>query len=211
MPLFVLMLAALPTQAAAYVKDLGVGHYPQDEDCYCGVAVLQMYSYWLEGDYYDQEDIEDDMDAEFGADVCGSGSGEGIQWEEMKDGLEYYTSRYFTKYDRGDHNTFTTKIITEVYSGEPVAVVADTLDWRKTVTGTNSHWIIVDGFKNTSSSYSSSASKLSGFYVLDPLYGSGFTDYYTSLAPGTMVSKTFFYTTFVSPVTSSKQYSMVHD
>lgn len=107
-------------------------------------------------------------------------------------------------------------MVQQIQSGEPVAVVANTRRTNNTVSYC-AHWILVDSFSLSSSSYSDDWDDLNGFYMNDPLYNSGFTGY-ESVSPNEYVSKAnFFNPTSGYPIASKcstylgQRYALVRD
>ncbi len=199
------LLAAITVAAgtvaqADYIEKLYVPASPQETNYYCGVAVVQMWIDWLEGDAPSQDEIADDQDVT---------STNGLNAPEMEDALEDYSWNNFSDVNYSTQSSYAARIVSEIHDDDsPAAVIANTRR-RSGSTSSCSHWLLVDGFRLSTSTYSTSWSNLRGFYIKDPLYGSAYTNTYYYISPSSYVTKETYFSTWASRCPSN--YYLVQD
>lgn len=197
-----LCLPSFPASAAGYFKSLSIPQRAQAKSYYCSASIVEMWIEWLHSKAMSQSTIASEQ---------GITSSHGLNSNELADALEDYSSHWFNDYARSDTSTFASQMMKEIQSGEPVAVVGNTRNADGSVKRACGHWLLVDSFWNSSTSYSSSYSYLNGFYMNDPLYGaswSGASDYY-AISPTSYINKSTFFSTVASKCTT--KFYMVRD
>lgn len=212
----VLVAMCAPSLQAAdnYYKHLAVNVYPQDDRCWCSIATLAMWADWQNGKTKDTGVPQKDLAKTYGVGSYDSKKKEcstgGLNANQLADALEEEAVSWgFSSYSTKTDDTFASKIVKEINDdGQPVAVVCNTRYTSGTVKP-NQHYMIVDAFQNTTVSYSSSASKIRGYWVNDPAYGANNLSSVASVSPKTFISKSDFLTKYASKYNS--KYYLVED
>lgn len=170
------------TALAGYYEHLSVNRYWQDTSYWCSAATLEMWADWENGDAW-YSSHQSDLASDYGITAKG-----GLNVNQMANALEDQTPNWYQSYSTSTESTFASRIVKEIHSGTPVAVVAYTRynDGRAWVA--NQHWLIVDAYELTLSTYSSSYSYIDGYWVNDPAYGAGIT-YVDSTSPTTEIDR----------------------
>lgn len=191
--LLALALGITPA-TAGYYKDLSLPRYWQDDACWCSAAATEMWIDWENGWSWDSS-RQSEIASEYDIDCSG-----GLNSNDFANVMEDYTPNFYSDVS-GSESTISSRIASEIKSGVPVAVVAWTRYNTKSWVA-NQHWLIVDAFENTTSSYSSTWSKIDGYWVNDPAYGSGIT-YVDAVSPSTEIDRADFFDYYASAGTGS--------
>lgn len=186
---------------SGYYESLSIDPIAQEENYYCGPAIVETWVTWFEGDSPSQDDIADDW---------GVTTSDGMNVNEVKEAMEDYSSPYFSKYTSSSSSTFGSKIVSEIHGSSGMAVMAKTRR-RDGTSDSCQHWLLVDSYWTSATSYTSSYTSLNGYYMDDPLYASAFTGTYYYINPDTYVTKSTFFSSYVSKCPGTSYYYGVED
>lgn len=210
-----LVLGAIPGVAfGGYYEHLALPVYWQDDACWCSAATLEMWADWENSDSW-YSSHQSDLASTYDIDCTG-----GLNVNDMANALEDETPNWYQSVSTTSGSTFASRIVKEIHSGVPVAVVAytrynddrgdhdgDTTDDTADYTA-NQHWLIVDAYELTRSSYSYSYSYIDSFWLNDPAYGAGIT-YVDTVSPSEEIDAADFLAYYASKYSS--KYYLVED
>lgn len=208
--LVMLACGAARAEASVYSRTLDIPHYWQDDRCWCSITIVEQWSDWLNGDRW--ADRQAAIARRYGVAAYDTRAGQcptaGLNVGQMANALEDYTSHWFGQYSTRSEDSLASKIVKEINSGEPAAVVGYTR-YRYQEPVANQHYYLVHGFRNSTSTYSNTASKISGFFLHDPAYGASGLNHVWQTAPSTFVSRSTFTRDYASNGYRSKYYLVI--
>lgn len=185
------LLALAPTTAGAvYSRDLGIGHRPQENRCWCSIAIVDMWTRYLTNEGPNGGQAEVAREQGVNCDV-------GLSADGLADALEDETPNWFSSYITNSRNSFAAKIVNEVNARTPVAVAGFTR-YSDQAPKAMKHWFLVDAFRNTGANFSSAWANISGYFVNDPAYNTGFAWTVVSTAPDTFITRDVFFRDYAS-------------
>lgn len=182
--------------------DLKVNTYEQKHACWCAVAVVEMWTDWINGvRVWNQDPSKQSQIAQhvYGTTDCPE---DGMTVNNLADALEDYSSHWFTKYYTSSKDKFVSRIFYELNSGEPVALpvytrFTDGRPWKD-----KGHYVLVDHIISNSSSNPTKESHVDYIRVNDPAYdlsaGKSLYSYIDATSPYDYISTNELFSSYVS-------------